>query len=137
MVRSRAPDLLPVDDPLVAVAHGAGPQPGEIGAGTGLAEQLAPPLAAAQERREVPLLLRFGAVRDQRRPDHPDADGERARVDVEARLLLSEDARLGRCAPAPPVLLRPGDPGPALVEQGALPLLAAVHVLGVGLGARV
>ena len=70
--------------------------------GARLAEQLAPHLVAAQQRREVPLLLLLGAVRDERRPDHPDADGEDARVDVEARLLLGEDARLGSVPPRPP-----------------------------------
>src|SRR4029453_17239435 len=115
----------------------ARPQPGEVRPGARLTEQLAPHLVAAQQRREVPLLLRFGSVRDKRRPDHPDADGKRARVDVEARLLPSEDTRFGRCAAASAVLRRPRDPGPALVEQGALPLLAVTHVLGVGRGARV
>jgi hypothetical protein len=47
VVRARAPDLLPVDDPLVAVAHGACPQTGEVGTGAGLAEQLAPHLVTA------------------------------------------------------------------------------------------
>ena len=49
------PHLLPVDDPLVAVAHGTGRQPREVGAGAGLAEQLAPDLVAAQHRRQVAL----------------------------------------------------------------------------------
>src|SRR5207237_10916697 len=39
--------------------------------------------------------------------------------------------------PRPAVLLRPAHPRPAAVEQRALPLLAAKHVLGVGFGARV
>src|SRR2546425_7737780 len=41
-VSTRIPDLLPVDDPLVAVQHGAGRQAGQVRTGTGLAEQLTP-----------------------------------------------------------------------------------------------
>ena len=67
-------------------------------------------------------------------------EGKRFRVgkvDIEARLLLGEHARLGRRTSEPAVLLRPRDPGPASVEQRALPLLAATHVFGVGIGARI
>ena len=38
------PDLLAVDDPLVAVLDRLGREAGEVGAGAGLAEQLAPGL---------------------------------------------------------------------------------------------
>ena len=41
-VAARGPHLLAVDDPLVAVELGAGVEPGEVGAGARLAEQLAP-----------------------------------------------------------------------------------------------
>jgi hypothetical protein len=73
----------------------------------------------------------------QRRPDHPDPDGEDARVDVEAGLLAGEDAGLSRRAALPSVLLGPGDAGPPGVVQRALPLLALTDVLGVGLRTRV
>ena len=52
------PHLLAVDDPLVAVAHALGRQAGEVGAGAGLGEQLAPDLLAGEQRAQVPLLLR-------------------------------------------------------------------------------
>src|SRR5262245_17618049 len=137
VVRARAPDLLAVHHPLVAVAHGTGPQPGEVGAGSGLAEQLAPHFLTAQQRGQVPQVLSVGPVRDQRRSDHPDADGERARLDVEARLLLGERACLGRGATLPAVLLRPRDARPASVVERALPFLAPAHMLGVSIGARI
>ena len=41
-VRARGPDLLAVDDPVVAVAHGAAPQPGEVRPRARFAEELAP-----------------------------------------------------------------------------------------------
>ena len=45
----RAPDLLAVHHVVVAVAHGAGAQRREVGAGAGLGEALAPHLVAAQD----------------------------------------------------------------------------------------
>jgi len=50
------PHLLPVDDPLVAVLHGPGLQPGEVGAGLGLAQQLrAQQVAPVDRGQEAPL----------------------------------------------------------------------------------
>ena len=46
-VRERRPHLLAVDDPLVAVAHRARREPGDVGAGARLAEELAPDLLVA------------------------------------------------------------------------------------------
>ena len=40
------------------------PQVGEVGAGLGLAEELAPHLLTAEHRRQVALLLLLGAVHD-------------------------------------------------------------------------
>jgi hypothetical protein len=57
VLAERGPDLLAVDDPLVAVALGAGAQRREVAAGTGFAEQLAPQMVAAQHRAEETLLL--------------------------------------------------------------------------------
>ena len=51
------PHLLAVEEPLVAVALGAGGQPGDVGARAGLAEELAPDLLVREEGPEVALLL--------------------------------------------------------------------------------
>ena len=51
------PDLLAVEDPLVAVALGPGRQAGHVGSGAGLGEQLAPDLLAGEQRAQVALLL--------------------------------------------------------------------------------
>ena len=51
------PDLLPVDDVVVAVAHGARLEAGEIGAGTGLGVALAPRVVPEDARQEALLLL--------------------------------------------------------------------------------
>ena len=100
VMRARRPHLLAVDDPLVAVAHRSSAQTGEVGAGAGLGEQLAPDLVAVQHRRQEPLLLLVAPPRDDRRARHPDADREHTDRDVEARLLLVEDALLP-AGPAP------------------------------------
>ena len=94
----RGPDLLARDHPLVAVEHGAGGHVGQVGAGLGLAEELAPHLVTPEHGGQVALLLRIGAVREQRRADHADRDGEDAVGHAEAGLLLVEDHRLDRLA---------------------------------------
>ena len=73
-VAQRGPHLLPVDDPLVAVADGPGREPGEVGAGARLGEQLAPDLLAGEERPQVALLAARRCRGDDRRRDHAEAD---------------------------------------------------------------
>ena len=70
----RGPDLLAVDHPLVAVAHRPGGQVGQVAAGVGLAEQLAPDLLGGQQREQVAVLLRLGAGVHQGGPGPADAD---------------------------------------------------------------
>ena len=95
-VRVRRPDLLPVDDELVAVALGARREVREVAPRGRLAEQLAPRLVGAQQRPQVPRPLRVAAVAKQHRADHADRRGDEARADREAGLLLGEDRRLLR-----------------------------------------
>ena len=137
VVRARRPHLLPVQHPLLAVAHRTRAQAREVGAGARLGEQLAPHVLAAQHRVEEALLLLVGAPGHDRGAGHRDADREHAGRDVEARLLLVEDPLLPARTAAPAELLRPRDARPARVVERALPLLARPHVRGVGLGARV
>ncbi len=55
-VRQAGPDLLPVDDPVVAVGHRRGGQTGQVGARARLGEQLAPDvLGGGQRAQQVPL----------------------------------------------------------------------------------
>ena len=67
MLGARGPDLLPVDDIMIAVADGRGAQAERIGARgrLGHAEGLQAQLAA-RDRRQVALLLRGAAVAQQR-----------------------------------------------------------------------
>ena len=122
-VRARGPHLLAVDDPLVAVALGSCRQPGEVGAGAGLAEELAPHLLAAEHRSEVALLLRVGSVGDDRGTRHAHPDGEGVAEHPGARRLLGEDRGLGRGAASPAVLGGPRDARPSFVGEEPLPSL--------------
>ena len=97
-VGERVPHLLAVDDPLVAVAHGPGAEAGEVRAGAGLAEQLAPRLLAGEHRAQEALLDLVAAVGDDRRAGQ--GHEERARV---GRL----GPRLDQAPLDEPVQLRP------------------------------
>ena len=89
---ARAPDLLAVEDPLVAVPYRRRRQAGEVGAGTRFREQLAAQLLGAQERPdEAGLLLARAEGGDRRRHQAGrDAEGLVARRRVEGRLLREE-----------------------------------------------
>ena len=56
-VRERRPDLLAVDEEVVALVLDARPHGGEVGAGARLGEALAPDLLGREDLREVALLL--------------------------------------------------------------------------------
>ena len=89
---ARGPDLLPVEHELVAVEPGPGLHAGEVRARTGLAEQLAPDVLAAQQRRDQRLLLLLAGVHEQRRAAHAEPDLEGAGRDLERLGLAVEDA---------------------------------------------
>src|SRR5262249_58951261 len=104
---------LAVDDPATRRGLGAGAQCGQVRAGAGLGEELAPELLCRQQRGQETTALLVGSVRDQGRPDevHPDAvdDLRRARRGY----LLLEDVVLDDARAAAAVLARPVDADPA------------------------
>ena len=106
LVRHRGPDLLTGDDPVVAVAHRAGAERGEVGAGAGLAEELAPHLLAGPQRTQPAPPLLVGAVAQDRRRRHaePDADPPWLVVGRAGRgeLARRRPAAARRGAPSPP-----------------------------------
>ena len=108
-VGERGPDLLAVDDVVVAVADGAGLEGGEVGAGLGLGEALAPHVFAGEDAGDVLLLLLVGAVHEDGGPEDRDAepadeDGRRGRACGRLHVVdeLLHDGHLGAA-----VLLRP------------------------------
>lgn len=74
---ARAPDLLAVQDPLVAIAIGAAAQRGQVTAGPRFGEQLATQIARGHESSDELFLLLLGAEQVDGRCDqaHGDAQG--------------------------------------------------------------
>ncbi len=89
--------LGPVDDVLVAVADGAGLDPGYVGAGVRFGDAEAEDLLAANRRRGPLLLLLFGAEREDRGHRHVglhrEAHGQASAVGVDD-LLGEHEARV-------------------------------------------
>ena len=131
IVRAGGPDLLAVDDPVVAVALRARAQAGEVGAGGRLGEELAPDLLAAQRLAGVAVALRLRAPGAQRRDAHAEADVEQAARHGVLRFLLVVDHLLDGGAAAPAPVLRPGDAGIAGVGLLGLPVLGPLAELGI------
>ena len=97
------PHLLAVEDPgAVVLLARARLHRREVRAGGGLGEELAPHLVAVEHRREVARLLLLGAVGDDRRPEHADADDVEDAGHARPRDLLADDDLLDRPRPWPP-----------------------------------
>src|SRR5581483_4225339 len=110
------PDLLAVDDEVVAVGHGAGLQAGEVGAGARLGEALAPEHVGACDRRQEALLLLLVAVHHDAGADHVDplpAAAGRAVIGA----LLAEDHLADVAGAGAAVLFGPGHRQPATLGQ--------------------
>src|SRR5712692_956237 len=128
---ARRPDLLAVDEEVVALVLGARLEAREVGARVRLRVELAPDLLGGQHLPEVALLLPVGAVDDDRRADEPDAEAVDGRRGGEARHLVLDDGLLHRRAPPAAVLRGPQHPDvPRLVEL-PVPGLALVERLQV------
>ena len=120
VLRAAGPDLLPGDAPAVAVGDRARLERGEVGAGVGLGEALAPDLVAGEDRPEEPVLLLARAPDHQRRAAEQDAQHVGRERRPGAAELLEEDRRLGQRRAAPAVLGRPVDRRPAALVHPAL-----------------
>ena len=125
MLRVGRPHLGAGDDDVVAVDHAAGRERREIGAGVRFGEALTPQRFAGQNPRQVVGFLRLGPAGDQRRSGMHERDVGRVDVVRRARarqLLVPDDLLQARSGPSPPILLRPGDAGPAMLVKLALPV---------------
>ena len=122
------PDLCAVHEKVVAVVFGDGLDAGEVGAGVGLAEKLAPAHVGLGDGRQEALFLGLRAVADEQGADHARADAVAARGLVLDDLLGVDD--LPEVRPLlPAVLLGPGHDEPALVGELAVEL--PLEVVGV------
>ena len=103
---------------------GASLERGEVRTRAGLGITLAPANFAADDFRNVLLLLLLVAVLEQRRAEHRNAEGRERRSAFELRHLLTQHARLVLAQPAAAVLFRPFRHGPAALA----PCVAARRV---------
>ena len=119
-------DLGPVDDVLVAVAHGPGLQRGQVGARLGLGVADGEVDLAGQDAGEEERLLLLGAVAHDRRADGVDRHERERRARPPG--LVEEDELVGGGPALAAVLLRPPDAEPAVLADAAhdlAPQLAA------------
>ena len=140
ILRQRGPGLLAVDDVVVALAHRRALEAGEVGAGAGLREALAPPVIERRHARQEALLLLRRAEGDDHRPAHRHVEGQRLRHAVELQL-LGVDVVLHRRPIRAAPLLGPMRHGQALGVQDLVRLhhlvfveMAALHHLGANRG---
>src|SRR3954451_21808849 len=89
LVSAGGPDLLSVDEPLIAAELGPRYRTGDVRSATRFAEQLAPDILAGQNAQQELLLLPIGAVRENgRRGERADAHlGNTDRADALELLL--------------------------------------------------
>ena len=118
---ARRPDLLTVDDEVVARVDGAGLERGEVGAGIGLGIELAPQLLRREDLPEVARLLRVGAVDHDGGPDDAEAEAIGGRGRVHPRHLVGHDGLLHRPRAGAPDLLRPAHAQIARLVELAMP----------------
>ena len=88
------PDLLAVDDVVVAVADGAGLERGEVEPAPGSLKPWHQMTSPLRMPGRYSLLLLFGAVDDERRAEHADADAAGAVAARGVGQLLVEDELL-------------------------------------------
>src|SRR5262249_33356875 len=120
-VPAAGPDLLAVDDEVVALVLGTSAQARQVRAGVRLRVELAPHLLGREDLLEVALLLLRRAVHDDRRPDEADAEAMDGRRRVRARHLVCGDRLLHRRRSAAAVLLGPAHADVAGLVHRAMP----------------
>ncbi len=126
--RVRRPDLLPVDDVLVAVAAGGGAQARQVRACLRLGVALGPDRVAAQHRGEPALLLLLGAVLDDGGRGDVQAGAERSRHPGPGHFLVV-DHLVGERQLHAAELARPAGARVPVVEQGGQPRLGPGQAL--------
>ena len=130
-VTQGGPDLLAVNDEIVAVADGRGLEVGQVGAGVGLREALTPDDFLVRRRREE---LFFQIVR----AEADDGRADLVRLGVEGRVvvqhLVVKDGLHEGVGAEPAILHRPADADPLALAQLAAELHGLFEVLVGGMG---
>src|SRR5947208_1048304 len=131
---ARGPDLLAVDEEVVALVLGARLEAREVRAGVGLRVELAPDLLGREHLLQVALLLPVGPVDDDRRADEADPEPVDRRRRADPRHLVLDDRLLHRRGGPAAVLRRPQHSHVARLVEPPVPRLARVEGLQVVLG---
>ena len=126
---ARCPDLLAIDDPIVAIFDRSSAQRCQITASGRLTEQLTPHLFAAGEWWHKALVLLFGRPRHHSGRAHALTNGEDAIWRLILRLFLIEDHLLNRTRPSATVLFRPTETGPTGIVFALLPKFCPPDVI--------
>src|SRR6266849_1864294 len=126
VVRARSPDLLAVDDPVLALFLRARAQAGDIRSARRLGKQLAPDLFAGGEFWQIVAFVLLAAIGHHGRPAHALADLERLRQLAVHAFFLLPDHALDRRGAASAIFLWPVQAGPAGFGFLLLPGLADV-----------
>ena len=132
VLAERVPGLLAIDEIVIALAHRARAQRGQIRAGARLRIPLAPPRLARADGRQKALLLRGAAERDDHGRDHLDSErNETRRTGVRGFLL--EDVLLHGVPAGAAELHRPAHGAPAAFVQAPLPqqVILAAELIAV------
>ena len=120
VMRERGPDLLAIDDVVLAMTHGAHVERSEIAARAGLRVALAPEVVAVIDTRQEPLFLRLAAKAQQHRPAHREAERHQRRAAGIAELFL-EDVALDHVPAGAAPFARPRRCHPALFCEYPVP----------------
>src|SRR5438034_301564 len=131
-VAAARPDLLTVDEEVIAPVLGARAQAGEVRARVRLGVQLAPHLLGGEDLSQITLLLLGRAVDDDGRPDEPDAEAVDRRRRVGARHLVGGDGLLHRRRAPAAVLRGPTHADVAGVVHRPVPGAALLERLELG-----
>src|SRR6202158_5244739 len=126
VVRARSPDLLAVDDPVVAFLLRACAQARDIRSAGWFREQLAPDLFAGGEFWQIVAFVLLAAIGHHGRPAHALANLERLRQSAVYTFFLLPDHTLNRRGAAPAIFPLPVHTGPAGFGLLLLPGLADV-----------
>jgi hypothetical protein len=132
VVRAAGPDLLAGDGPAPVDWCRPGGEPGEVGAGAGLGEELAPDLVAPEDGGEEALLLLERSVPPEHRSDELEADDIELPRQPRPGHLLGEDRLLDEAGPGAAVLTGPRQACPTGVEEDPLPGPGGVDVVERG-----
>ncbi|MBW8755730.1 MAG: hypothetical protein JF595_16600 [Sphingomonadales bacterium] len=124
ILRVGGPHLGAADDDVIAVDPPTGLERGEVGAGARLGKPLTPQRLAGQDAGQVEGFLFLGAARDQGWPrmHHRDVCGVDVMRRTRARQLFVPDDLTQSQQAEPAVLLGPGNAGPPVIMELALPI---------------